>query len=356
VRILVASVTNKPVEILQPHLASVLAQELPSRVKMDLAYIVDGVTPEAEALLVEAGARVAEALPKPSDATYNVTEETHEWSEPSFGWLAREKQRLLDLAVEDRYDGIFFVDSDLVLGPETLASLVLSHKDVTSAVFWTRWTREAPPLPQVWQRHPYEFDGRGLRADEFLRRLDERSLMRVGGLGACTLIRSGVFSRVRWFPLVDGLPRGGMWQGEDRHFCVHAAREHVELWADAWPDIHHLYRPTDIDRISEWKAILPARPTKPARGDVVSLVLETVEEPGLKDHREHIRGVLGSLPVLGEIEDAVFSLERGEDRIVRVEFPAWWSVSEYRGKTKHVLLRLLDIKRPRDPSDAAEVE
>src|SRR5690606_15340026 len=207
-------VTNKSAEVLRPHIESILAQDLPKRVTLDLAYIADGLDAEAEKVLSDAGARVSEALPKPEAATYAVTEVTHEWSLASFGWLAREKQRLLDLAAEERYDAIFFVDSDLVLGPETIASLIHSSKDVTSAVFWTRWQPGAPPLPQVWLRHPYEMDGRGMKSHDFLRRLDERTLLRVGGLGACTLIRARVFDRVRWWPLVDGLPSEGMWQGE----------------------------------------------------------------------------------------------------------------------------------------------
>ena len=347
-RILVASVTNKGPEILGPHIRSVLAQDLPPRVKVDLAYISDGLSEEALDILSEAGASVADALPKPDDATYAVTEETHEWNLPTFGWLAREKQRLLDHAKDGRYDGIFFVDSDLVLGPETLASLIHAQKDVVSAVFWTRWQKDAPLMPQVWLRHPYEMSGRGLRADEFLRSLGEKGLVRVGGLGACTLIRERVFDRVRWFPLVDGLPSGGMWQGEDRHFCVHAARGHVEMWADAWPDIFHIYRPSDLPRLQGWLEGLPPRPEKPSRGAWVSFTVEAVEEKDLHGHREYVRGRVGNLEVLPEIEETILSMKVGETRVVEAEFPAWSRVEAYRGRKRHLLLRLLDVKVAKD--------
>lgn len=343
-RILLASVTNAPADILRAHLDSVKTLRLPPRVTLDLAYTSDGLDDERLALLEEAGAGVDSALPKPDDARYARTENSHEWALPTFGWLAREKQRLLDHAREARYDGIFFVDSDLVLGPETLASLIYAQKDVVSAVFWTRWSPDAAELPQVWMRHPYEFDGRGRTGAEFLRDLDEKKLIPVGGLGACTLIRDRVFDRVAWFPLVDGLPSGGMWQGEDRHFCVRASRNHVELWADAWPDIFHIYRPSDLGRLAEWNP--PEAVEKPETGDLVSIALEAVEEKELHERRTHVRGRLGALPTLPEIEDAIEGMRVGETRIVRVFFPLWWSVEAYRGREKNVLLRLLDAKRP----------
>lgn len=343
-RILIASVTNASAEVLREHVASVRALELPPRVTTSLAYISDGLSDEALAVLEDAGADVADALPKPEDATHAVTEVTHEWALPTFGWLAREKQRLLDLAVERRYDGIFFVDSDLVLGPETLASLIYADKDVTSAVFWTRWQPDAPALPQVWLQHPYGLEGRGLTQPEFLRKLHGRELVRVAGLGACTLIRARVFDRVRWFPLVDGLPTWGMWQGEDRHFCVNAERAHVELWADAWPDIFHIYRPSDLAKLDAWRGSVRARASSADIGDYVSFTLEPVEERGLLGHREHVRGRLGTLALLPEVEEAIRETPVGSTRIVKLDFPPWYEIPDYAGTSKHVLLRMLDVK------------
>lgn len=343
-RILLAVVTNSPHEILESHFKSVKSLDLPPKVRLDLAYISDGLAPESLRMLHEGGASVADALPKTPDVSYAVTEQTHEWGLPTFAWLAREKQRLLEHAKEGRYDAVFFVDSDLILGPETLASLIASEKDVVSAVFWTRWQPKAPPLPQVWMTHPYDFNGRGISGEEFLSRLDAKALMRVGGLGACTLMRARVFDKVEWFPLLEGLPQGGMWQGEDRSFCIKAERAHVELWADAWPDIFHQYRPSEIARLGEWRTRLPKRPETPSVGSWVSLILEPLEERELHSHRESVRGRLGALPVLPQIEAEIFKMRRGETRVVKVEFPAWWSLKEYAGREKSVLVRLVDAK------------
>ena len=344
-RILVASVTNREADVLAPHVASILAQALPKNTTIELAYVSDNLAPGALQILHDAGASVADALPREAPSGYSVSETTHEWGLSDFEWLAREKQRLLEHARDGRYDAIFFVDSDLVLGADTLASLIYAQKDVVSGVFWTRWQPGAPPLPQVWMTHPYEMHGRGVQADEFLRSLEERSLVRVGGLGACTLMRSRVFDKLEWFPLLGGLPSGGMWQGEDRSFCIKAERNHVELWADAWPDIYHQYRPSEVLRLGEWQERFPLLVETPEVGDLVSLVLEPLEERELHSHREHVRGRLGALPVLPEIESVLGSMKVGETRVVKVEFPMSWLVAEYRGRSRNVLVRLVGAKR-----------
>lgn len=342
-KILAASVTNKDVAILEPHIESVRALRLPDGVTLDVSYISDDLREDALELLASHDVEVAEALPKPEGARYAVTEKTHDWSMPTFEWLAREKQRLLDYARTEGYDGIFFVDSDLVLGPDTLASLLASEKELVSAVFWTRWQPDSPELPQVWMRHPYELSGKGVTQEELLAELQCKSLVEVGGLGACTLFRSSVFDRVAWFPLVPGLPMHGMWQGEDRHFCVRAARNHVPLWADAWPEIFHIYRPSDLARLREWKPRTQVE--KPEFGDWVSLILEPVEEKGLYGTKHPVRGRLGALPLEEELERAVFDMSVGEARVVQVEFGAHHEIPEYRGTRKHILVRLVDAKR-----------
>ena len=347
-KILAASVTNRDADVIAPHIASIRALELPANVTVDLAYISDNASSESLALLRDAGARIAEAYPKVAGEAYGVTEVTHEWNVPTFAWLAREKQRLLELAVEEGYDAIFLVDSDLVLGPETLSSLIAARKQIVSAVFWTRWIPDAPPMPQVWLSHPYEMHGRSgirhLQAHEFLARLAHKHLVEVGGLGACTLISADALRKgVGFFPLLPGLPQHGMWQGEDRSFCIRAAQLHVPMWADAWPDITHLYRPSDINL----PRVVAPRKSVAALGDWVSFTLETLEELEVirMDRREHVRGQVGRLRVLPEIERALLTVPVGDEQIVRVTFPAWWPLPEYRNKCKSILLRMIDAKQ-----------
>jgi len=156
---------------------------------------------------------------------------------------------------------------------------------------------------------------------------------------------------------------GGVWQGEDRHFCVRATRAHINLWADSWPDILHLYRKEDLQRKLKLRLLWNEENTesrwttsvasKPEIGDLVSLILEPTEEKAFSGRQRHLRGRLGSLRLLPALEDAILEMKPGEDRLVRVRFPMWWDMprgfmgvplESYAGATKSILVRLLDAK------------
>jgi len=346
VKILVASVTRNGPEVLGPHFKSLHSQVLPKEVELDFFYLLDPDTPiESGQLLEELGVAWGKCEAKESGEEYEVSESTHHWNKPTFYWLAKQKQKLLDKAKEEKYDYVFFVDSDLVLGPDCIASLFHVQEKVVSAVFWTKWTKGAPALPQVWMEHPYEFQGRGLEAHEHLQKAAERQVWKVGGLGACTLIAKEVFDKLAWYPILPNLPEEGMWQGEDRSFCIRATRNHVPLIADAWPDIFHIYRPSDLPNAEECLQTMKViQKEKPEFGDLVSAQLSPTEEMNLAGWSYHLRGRLGQMRILPDIELALLSMKVGDDKFVRVRFPVWWKVPEYAGKTMQVRVKLLGAK------------
>lgn len=356
-RILCGSCVRQVPEVLRAHLETLRNQK--GDFTLDFAFVDDCDDIESQLLLP---GHVMMAEPKPDDARYAVTEKTHDWSEPLFHWLGRQKQRLIDHAKEHRYDALWLVDSDLLCAPDTLASLLETKKEVVSAVFWTKWQPDAPPLPQVWMAHPYGLAGRGIAEHEFLERLASRKLQRVAGLGACTLIRSNVFDKVAYWPAVEGLPSGGMWQGEDRHFCVRAERNHVELWADAWPDVWHCYRPSDRENIEKMRKVVGRQivefkgfgslsdkfevvgTPRPKIGELVSALIQPLEEPTIHGHTEHVRGRLGQLKLLPDVEDALLSMRVGESRIVKARFPIYYEIAAYRGQTRLLRVKLVGAK------------
>lgn len=380
-RVLIASCVRQVPEVLAAALQSWKWQVTDAEI--GFAFVDDNTDQASSDLLANAG-HVLPREPKPDTATYAVTDQTHHWSLPTFYWLAQQKQRLIEYAKAERYDAVWFVDSDLICSPDTLSSLIGTRKDVVSGVFWTRWQPDQPPLPQVWLSHPYELQGQGMEAHEFLGKLANRHLVKVVGLGACTLIRAGVFDKVGYWPLIEGLPSEGMWQGEDRHFCVRAARNRVELWADAWPDIWHCYRPADRSQIGNMLEavrksaiegpvmvvngtvnpadLVDTYPGKvityttgggvteifsdgrPRVGDLASFTLEPLEEPRVAGHTEHVRGRLGAVRMLPQLEKELTSMRAGDERIIRLRFPIWSEVPEYRGKERLVRVRLLHCK------------
>lgn len=345
-RILVGTICRTDPQTLAAHLKSMRWQKVDPSVRVDLVYIDDNLDPQSSEVLADFADCVLEPGERPEGALYGVSSETHQWSVPTFHFLAREKQRLFDRAVAENYDAVFLVDSDLLLDPSTLQSLIATEKDVVSACFWTQWTPADPPLPQVWNQHPYGFDGAGWRGSDFLSRLRSRELVRVRGLGACTLIRRSALERgLGFWPLVDGLPSEGMWQGEDRHFCVRAERLHIELWCDAWPNVAHVYRPEDRAEIDAWMSAHEVESEGvPLPGDWVSIAIEPCEEPQLALHRELVRGRLGLLRVLPEIEEALFSMRVGESKFVTPRFPIDYPIEAYRGQRRALRIHLLGAK------------
>lgn len=342
-RILVASCVRQDPEVLRAHLQTLAWQRLPQGVSVSYAFVDDNSEAESSTVLRSfEGATIFAPTARPEGASYEVSESGHSWSVPTFYHLATQKQRLLDLTLAEHFDATFVVDSDLLLAPDTLASLIATEKEVVSGVFWTSWSGGDAPLPQVWTTHPYGFDGAGWTTHTFLSALRRRELVRVHGLGAATLIRASAIRRGASFSLVDGLPSWGMWQGEDRHFCVNAERRHIELYADAWPQIFHIYRPSDRAHIPDVLSQLePGSDAPPQEGAWVSLKIEPCEEPNLALHREHIRGRLGSLPLLPDIEDAVREMRISDSRFVRAYFPAETPIEEYRGKAKLLKVTLV---------------
>ncbi|MBC7105201.1 MAG: glycosyltransferase [Firmicutes bacterium] len=195
-----------------------------------------------------------------SPLSYHCDEHTHHWREDLIWKVAAYKDRLLQMARDDGFDYVFLVDSDLVLHPRTLVHLVGLDKDIVSEVYWTRWTPDLEPLPQVWVGDQYRLypakrgevlDDKEVarRQREFLEMLRRPGTYRVGGLGGCTLISRRALLLGVSFAEIHNL---GL-VGEDRHFCVRAAALGLELYADTHYPPYHIYRESDLAGLEEYK-------------------------------------------------------------------------------------------------------
>jgi glycosyltransferase involved in cell wall biosynthesis len=191
---------------------------------------------------------------------YCCDETTHYWREELIWKVADYKNRFLQMALEQGFDYLFLVDSDLVLHPKTLVHLVELDKDIVSEVYWTKWKPELPPLPQVWLGDQYRlyYLRRGevleekevsRRQKQFLEMLKKPGTYKVGGLGACTLISKKAISLGVSFSEIYNLG----FIGEDRHFCIRAAALGLELYADTHYPPYHIYRESELEGLEEYK-------------------------------------------------------------------------------------------------------
>lgn len=360
--IVVGTSLRKRADILSAYFASLAAQELPPNTRLVPVFVNDGLSIEARAIadafIHERKGELLRGIPAGGADFSDDHPDTHQWSAPAMARVGANKDRILERARQLNADYVWFCDADLICDTTTLKSMLSVAAPIVTAVYWTRWsrrgseTRKVHAAPQVWLRHPYELSGRGFGEAEFRQRLAERRVTRVAGYGACTLLaRVALDAGVSFAQLAD-VPPVGLMGGEDRHFCIRAERMHLEALADPWPDIFHIYHiAEDVPRIADMQARLSQRHSLiPSFGDLVSLTIEALEPfprgPGQWQAipPQRVRGRLGQIPLVIELEEAVYDLERGKDVIVPVHFPAHYPVPYYAGKRRLLRVTLHDTK------------
>src|SRR6185295_8860380 len=100
-----------------------------------------------------------------------------------------------------------------------------------------------------------------------------------------------------------------------------------------------------LDRLSA------PHPTSASFGDLVSLKLRPLEPLAVGQGRYQqfplvqTRGRLGALPLLPDLEEAVYAMTRGQTKIVKVRCPVHHPMAPLRGKTRLIEVTLVDIKR-----------
>ena len=364
-RVLMASVLRKPPEVLVPFFAALLCQQVRHPgAELDFAFIpnyadTDAFGPAALDLIRRTWAPTqVREIPAPV-GDYGDTARTRAWSPSSFTRMADLKNLLIQHAMDTKVDFLFLIDADVIIDPYTLQALLDNESPIVSALYWTNWQRAVEGAtdfqhagPQVWLRHPYHLNDERYSEAEFRERLINRARLRVRGLGACTLIHIDALRAGVNFSRVDNLPPGPMSEGEDRHFCARAARAHIPLYVDAWPDVYHAYHPAEYGELPQQAAALHNWPhfQKPGLGNLVSVKLELLEPVADQLGRQMmiapklLRGRLGALPTLPQIEEAVANLEVGASAVIRIHFPGHYELGWLRGQTRIMRVTLLDCK------------
>lgn len=365
--IVVGTSVRKNLDVLQAHLASLAWQEIPERTRLHFVYVPDWAQKtDAEDYLrdwvKERDGEILRGVPTTANDFSDAPGlDSHSWALSSMRRVGQHKGKIIRRALELKADAVWYLDADIILDTTVLKSLLASDKPITTAVYWTRWsrrgneTRQIHAAPQVWLNHfpsGYELRGRGMDEAEFRQKLLNRELTQVWGFGADTLVRRAVMETGISFDPLPDVPQQGLLAGEDRQFCIRAERMHIQAFADAWPDQFHIYHaPEDVALIPEMvKRLGTPHPQKATLGDLVSLKLEALEpvphtNGGLQGiPRQHVRGRLGQIPLMPELEEAVYSLTRGETRIVPVHFPVHHALGYFRGRRRLIRLSLIDVK------------
>jgi hypothetical protein len=316
VSVLVAAPVRQRPDVLAAFLDGLRGLQ-PGAAALAFAFVDDNDDPASSALLhaFDPGAPVRVLPAGPPGVAYRTDGATHEWAPSLMERVGAFKDRLLRTVVDEGFDAILLVDSDLVLHPHTLHHLLAADVPICSEVFWTRWNPEDPELPQVWLHGQYalfslargetvDADEARRRADAFVARLREPGVYAVGGLGACTLVRRDAIERgvaFRPIPNLDLI-------GEDRDFCVRAAALGIPLHADTHVPPLHLYRPSDLERLPAVREEHARAWRKPSGNRVVlSMVVRDEADGPLADVLRHAATYVDAAVIVddGSADDTV---------------------------------------------------
>lgn len=355
-RILIGTTVRKSPEVLALYLKSLERLILPPGVTVNYCFVDDNtdvVSSELLAAFVATRGVVIKAQANGADGYSDENPITHQWDATAMARVGILKNLIIKECLDHRFDGVFFVDADLMLEATTLWSLFNLDVPVACAVYWTRWINnpQIHAAPQVWLAHPYILHGRGYRDEsEFRARLLTRAATQVWGQGACTLVRRAVFEKGVDFTLIPEVPKEGMWQGEDRHFCIKCERLHIPMVADPWPDIFHVYHPDDRSKAVEWFTMLgEVQAGCPREGDLVSVRIEALEAGAPFPVGRFVRGKIGQVKFLPEIQHALCQMERGDTSLVAAHIPGHYPFQPYRGQRRLFRVTLVDHKPFRLP-------
>jgi hypothetical protein len=260
-RVLCGGPISQSPEILKAYLDS-LAALLHEGMTLDFAFMDDNKNPEASKLLHEWKRGKAQFLPPLQHETAYVRDErTHYWNQPLMLWMSAVRNLFLEYALENDYDYFFFVDSDMVLHPDTLPWLVLSDKSIIGEILWSTWTPDGEEQPNVWMQNQYDLFNQG--HDEIAMSETEKQKRRyvlmqkwrtpgvfeVGGVGGSKLIRRDAMERGVNYSPISNLTSI---LGEDRFFGIRAAVLGIPQYVDTHVPSLHLYRSNDMAKLNDF--------------------------------------------------------------------------------------------------------
>lgn len=160
---------------------------------------------------------------------YEKTGNDHIWTLDLMWMMGELRNKTVRKALEGGFDYWFSVDTDIVLQPQTLRTLLEADKDIVSEIFWTQ-----APNGRYWCNAWMHDQAQGM--NEAWRK---PGLYQVGMTGACTLVKRKVFEAGVDYSRIPNIHAA--LRGEDRHFCVRAACAGFELWVDTHCPATHLY-------------------------------------------------------------------------------------------------------------------
>lgn len=230
INILIAAPVSEDKETFEKYIDSLNKLNIPDYVNIQKLFILDNCK-ELEEICKDDNTHL---LYNTDDISYNKTEKTHEWKVQNLQKVASFKNQIVDIALENNFDYIFWIDSDLILDPETLNHLLAQNKNIISEIFWTKWTPEQSPTPNAWMTDHFTFQKENQWDD-----WKQKGVYEVGGTGACILVDTKVYRDGANYTYIPNVSFS-VW--EDRAFCIRSIIAGHKIYLDSHYPATHLYR------------------------------------------------------------------------------------------------------------------
>lgn len=153
------------------------------------------------------------------------------WTQDLYDRITLIKNYGISYFLNGNYDYLFLTDSDLILHPETLKTLLKQDKHFCAEIFWTKFKGSPAYSPNAWYSGNIGF------SLENLLLFKNKGTYQVDFTGACTLLSRQILSDDVTFKKIPNVS----YLGEDKHFCIRASVRNYEIYVNTEYPAFHLY-------------------------------------------------------------------------------------------------------------------
>ena len=222
-KILITAPLRQDADVFEEYQKGLDALEVPDGYDVNRFYVVNDCRDIVPFI------RDAEYVITDTGEDYQKTENDHLWTLELMRKMSDLRNRTIAEMLLGGYDYWLSIDTDIVVKPETLRTLIEADRDIVSEIFWTQ-----APNGSYWCNAWMHDQAAGMSAD-----WKKPGLYRVGMTGALTLVKRRVFEAGVDYTPIPNIKTA--LRGEDRHFCVRAACAGFEMWIDSHCPADHLY-------------------------------------------------------------------------------------------------------------------
>ena len=235
-KILITAPLRQDVDVFEEYQKGLDALEVPEGYEASRFYVVNDCKEIIPYI------RDAEYVIADTGEDYQKTSNDHLWTLELMRKMSDLRNRTITEMLLGGYDYWLSADTDIVLDPRTLTTLIGADKDIVSEIFWTQ-----APNGSFWCNAWMVDQAAGMQEA-----WKKPGLYRCGMTGALTLVKRKVFEAGVDYTPIPNIKTA--LRGEDRHFCVRAACAGFEMWIDSHCPAEHLYTRQVYERYMRRKA------------------------------------------------------------------------------------------------------